>query len=80
MERWGAAGFAEQDAHNLAKQARDQYKDTPPSALRNLSLTFAVNVTQQMGPRVQMVPVSAWLAILTHSGCFDAGGTLGSKR
>jgi len=27
MERWDAAGFAEQDAQNKAKQARDEYKD-----------------------------------------------------
>ena len=27
MERWDAAGFAEQDAQNKAKHARDEYKD-----------------------------------------------------
>lgn len=32
MERWDAAGFAEQDAQNQAKHARDEYKD----ALRHL--------------------------------------------
>jgi len=32
MERWDAAGFAEQDAQKKAKQARDEYKD----ALRHL--------------------------------------------
>jgi hypothetical protein len=32
MERWDAAGFAEQDAQNKAKQARDEYK----AALRHL--------------------------------------------
>ena len=32
MERWDQAGFAELDAQNKAKQARDQYKD----ALRRL--------------------------------------------
>jgi hypothetical protein len=32
MERWDQAGFAEQDAQEKAKQARDAYKD----ALRHL--------------------------------------------
>lgn len=32
MERWDAAGFAEQDAQDKAKHARDEYKD----ALRHL--------------------------------------------
>jgi hypothetical protein len=32
MERWDAAGFAEQNAQSKAKQARDEYKD----ALRRL--------------------------------------------
>ena len=32
MERWDAAGFAEQDAQKKAKHARDAYKD----ALRHL--------------------------------------------
>jgi hypothetical protein len=32
MERWDASGFAEKDAQNRAKQARDEYKD----ALRHL--------------------------------------------
>jgi hypothetical protein len=32
MEKWDQAGFAEQDAQNKAKQARDAYKD----ALRQL--------------------------------------------
>ena len=32
MERWDAAGFAEQDAQTKAKQARDGYRD----ALRHL--------------------------------------------
>jgi len=36
MERWDAAGFAEQDAQNKAKRARDEYKD----ALRRLNYGF----------------------------------------
>jgi hypothetical protein len=36
MERWDAAGFAEQDAQSKAKQARDAYKD----ALRHLNYGF----------------------------------------
>jgi hypothetical protein len=32
MEQWDAAGFAEQDAQNKAKQARDEYQ----AALRRL--------------------------------------------
>jgi len=36
MERWDAAGFAEQDAQNKAKRARDEYKD----ALRLLNYGF----------------------------------------
>ncbi len=36
MERWDHAGFAEQDAQEKAKQARDEYKD----ALRKVNYGF----------------------------------------
>lgn len=36
MERWDAAGFAEQDAQAKAKKARDEYKD----ALRKVNFGF----------------------------------------
>lgn len=36
MERWDKAGFAEQDAQDRAKQARDMYKD----ALRQVNYGF----------------------------------------
>ena len=36
MERWDQAGFAEQDAQEKAKQARDEYKD----ALRKVNYGF----------------------------------------
>jgi hypothetical protein len=36
MERWDKAGFAEQDAQDKAKQARDMYK----GALRQVNYGF----------------------------------------
>ncbi len=36
MERWDTAGFAEQDAQEKAKRARDEYKD----ALRQVNYGF----------------------------------------